>query len=148
MPVFDISKIRKSQIEEKKKKSDSTMDYLNKNLFKFISRQTFYEELYSYEIWKEEEIIGYFINYRHRTIPEWYFREKGWKLKLTKRTEHILLVWSLLEVKEIFITEDFWTCDCEDHWIHTLAQTSCPVCYFTYEDDTKRNVVITGGELK
>lgn len=113
-----------------------------KYFHKALSRYVFYCKLESFELVKDEQVIGYVVNDPIRSMPMWYFTAKGIQVRPTK---HILRRHSLNDLAEITVTEDFWTCSCDDHWINHVTQESCPTCYVHRREDTQRNTILKGG---
>jgi hypothetical protein len=112
---------------------------LKRELFPFLERKVYNEKVASLKIMKEGKPVMYLIYDKSEHIPWWYLEQLGEIVECKN-----LLDEKTLPVEEVKITSNYWTCECENYFIHHKVQMECPICKFTVAEDTKILNILKG----
>lgn len=112
---------------------------LKQELFPFLERKVYREQVASLCVSRKGKPVMYLVYDRAEKIPWWYLEQQG---TITECKN--LLDANTLPNEEVKITSSYWTCECENYFIHHKVQMKCPICKLTVADDTKALNIMKG----
>lgn len=115
------------------KDMDFMIDQIKKYLTKAIARKVYHKNLRSVSVYdRSGRTLFHFIydvSYG-ADVKWWYFEQRGW---IVQERSNLAAV-DELPVEPVYLTSEFWTCDCMEYFIHHKTLFTCPICKRTVAD--------------
>lgn|GEM_PF-4951987 len=112
---------------------DFMMDQLKKYLTAAIARKVYHKNLRSVTVFDRNEKPKFHFIYDieyEQDIKWWYFEQRGWTVKERSNIAEL----DTLPLQPVYVTSEFWTCDCMEHFVHHKTLFTCPRCKRTVAD--------------